>query len=88
MPFIDYPPHELMPHKLSKEETLNPHSVIYAFFDYAHLPQVREMLWEWLKITAVGNWQSLSTEERADVLYFYEQLEKLVEAAHLIHKKM
>ncbi len=63
-------------------------AVIDDFFSYAHLPQVRELLWEWLKTTVTGNYnKSLSRRERADLLYFYEQLTKLTEAVHLLHKR-
>jgi hypothetical protein len=88
MSLTDYPAHEWMPRNLSKEEIQNPYGVIYAFFDYANLPRIRQMLWEWLKITINENWHTLSNEQRADALYFYEKLEKLVEAAHLIHRNV
>jgi hypothetical protein len=88
MSLTNYPDHEWMPHKLSKEETQDPYGVVYTFFDYAHLPQVRQMLWEWLKITVNENWHSLSIDQRADAFYFYEMLEKLIEAAHLIHRNV
>jgi hypothetical protein len=86
MSLIDYSAHDLIPRKLTKEETQDPYSVISSFFDYAHLPHIREMLWNWLKTTVTENWHTLSGKERSDALYFYEKLEKLVEAVHLINK--
>ena len=83
----DFPEWELQPRKLSSEEVKNPELVIHQFFDYAHLPEVRSHLWDWLKSTVSGDFNSLSRQERSSLLYFFEQLEKLVEAAHLIHQQ-
>ena len=75
------------PTKLSEEEIKDPYLVIFRFFDYAGLPSVREHLWEWLKITVSGTFSThmLSRGQRYDMIYLYEHIEKLVEAAHLIH---
>jgi hypothetical protein len=87
MSLQDYASHELMPRKLTEEEHKNPLLVIEGFFDYAHLPQVREMLWEILKTLVTGNYSTLSQNEQANLFYFLEQLERLVEASHLIRQK-
>lgn len=72
---------------LSKEEMANPYLVIDELFDFAHLPDVQELLWEWLKVTVTGNFhKTLSSSERASIITLYEKLEKLVEAAHVMHK--
>jgi hypothetical protein len=87
MSIHEYPPAELEPRKLSKEEIEDPYQVIYELFDYAHLPQIRESIWEWLKATTSGNYHKLSVSERGNLLYLYEKIEKLIEAAHIIHNK-
>jgi hypothetical protein len=88
MPLSDYPAWELEPRKLSAEQIADPMQVIHEFFNVGHLPQVRDMLWELLKITVTGNYAyGLTRREKTDLIYFYEQLEKIVEAAHLLHKK-
>ena len=88
MSIHDYPSWELKPRKLSKEEIENPQQIIHHFFDYAYLPQVRELFWELIKTTVTGNFNhSLTDGERSNIFYFLEQLEKLIEAAHLIHLK-
>ena len=62
---------------------------VHAFFNYANLPQAKEYLWTWLKATVAGTYsKDLDRTERADLLYFYEQLEKLIEAAHLLHESI
>ncbi len=86
MSLHDYPHWELKPRKLNSEERENPKQVIDEFFSYAHLPQVRELLWELLKTAITGSYcHNLTRQEREGIIYFYEQLEKLIEAAHLFH---
>lgn len=88
MSLTDYPAWELRPRKLSAEEIEDPFMVIHNFFSTGHLPQIREMLWELMKATVTGSFCSaLTRRERADMVYFYEQLEKIVEAIHLLHQK-
>jgi hypothetical protein len=87
MPLQDYPSRELEPRKLSREEVEDPLLVISDFFTYAHLPEIREQLWEMLKTTVTGGYcHVLNRRERADLVHFYEKLEKLIEAAHLLHR--
>ena len=87
MPITDFPPTEFVPQRLTKEEIERPHMVIDNLFDFAHLPQVREMLWELLKVMVSGTWSSLDSTTRSDILYFFEKLGKVVEAIHIIHKQ-
>lgn len=56
MSIQDYPTAELESRKLSKEEIANPYEVIDELFSYGHLPQLREALWEWLKLTVSGSY--------------------------------
>lgn len=88
MSLSDYPSWELKPRKLSRQERENPQQVISDFFHYAHLPQVREMFGNLVKTTVTGSYNdALTSDERTSLFYFMEQLEKLIEAAHLIHQK-
>lgn len=77
------------PAKLSEEEIYDPYLVFNRFFDYADLPAVREYLWDWLKVTVSGTFSThmLTRGQRYDMVYLYEHIEKLVEAAHLIHMR-
>ena len=86
MPLPEFPSRDFEPRKLNPEQVANPMLVVHALFDFAHLPQLREMLWDLLRAVVTGSYSSLSQDEKNDILYFYEQLEKLVEAAHLLHK--
>jgi hypothetical protein len=87
MALQDYPPSELQPRQLSREQTEDPMLVIQDFFEYDQLPEIRQQLWDMLKTAATGNYcKTLSRRERSDLFYFYEQLVKLVEAAHLLYR--
>jgi hypothetical protein len=85
MPLQDYPYWELKPRKMNREEMENPMLVIHDFFSYSHLPAIREQLWELLRTTVSGNFcKSLTRRERSDMLFFYEKLEKVIEAIHVL----
>lgn len=74
------------PSPLSQTEIADPQLVIDDLFDFAHLPDIRELMWEWLKVTVAGTYQKeLSSSERSAILSLYEHLTRLVEAAHVIH---
>lgn len=74
------------PYSLSKEEMENPYLVIDEIFDFAHLPDAKEILWEWMKTTVTGNFhKSLNAREREAILVLYEKLDRLLEAAYLLH---
>lgn len=87
MSIQDYPAAELEPRKLSKEEIANPYEVIGELFSYGNLPQLREALWEWLKLTVSGSYHHESRRDRANMLHLYEKMEKLIEAVHIIHQR-
>ena len=78
----------ILPQKLTPKEIANPHQVIYDLFDFAHLPRIRELLWEFFKTTVIGNYtHDLHRRERELLVTIYEKIEKLVEAAHIINEK-
>jgi hypothetical protein len=75
---------------LSEEEVADPLSVITSFFSFAHLPEVKEMLWLSLKTNVTGSFphgDTLNPRDRYDIVLLYEQLTRLVEAAHLLNEK-
>ena len=82
----EYPEWEMQPRLLNKEEVTDPGIVLDEVFDYAHLPEWRSLLWEWLKITVSGTYNTESAEyDRSSILYMYKKLQKLIEAAHLMY---
>jgi hypothetical protein len=86
MSIQEYSPGELEPRKLSKEEMGNPYEVVDELFSYGHLSQLREALWEWLKLTVSGSYHHESRRDRANLLHLYEKLKRLREAAHIIYQ--
>ncbi|MEP7258525.1 MAG: hypothetical protein ABI687_09055 [Flavitalea sp.] len=78
---------DMAPRKLSLEEIEEPEKVIAAFYDYARLPQVRDCLWEGFKTMVSGTYPRLKTRERYQLIHFFEQVERLVEATHIIHAR-
>lgn len=88
MTLDDYFPWELKPRLLSEEEMEHPVRVIHEFFSTQHLPEARKQLWELLKVVFIGNYaRTLNRSERYNLIHFYEQIEKLVEAVHVIAVK-
>lgn len=61
---------EMKPRKLSVEEIEEPEKVITAFFEFAHLPQVRWYLWEMMKTMVTGTFSDLQRAERSSLLCF------------------
>lgn len=86
MPLESYHPCELHPRELTADQISNPLLVLSEFFDFAHLPQHRQELKQLVEIVVTGSYSRLSIEERGDVIYYFRLFEKLIEAAHLIHK--
>lgn len=78
---------ESAPRKLSAEEMENPEKVIEEFYDYARLPQVRAYLWGSFKAMISGGYPRLKYREKYNLIYFYEQIERLVEATHILHAR-
>ncbi len=87
MTMPDHEAWEMKTRKLTLEEIENPEKVIEDFFQYAQLPQVRWIMWEGVKTLVTGNFAHLKTRERASLIYFYEQVEKLIEGVHVMHGK-
>jgi hypothetical protein len=87
MTMPDHEAWEMKPRKLTPEEIENPEKVVEDFFQYAQLPEVRWIMWEGVKTMVTGNFANLKTRERTSLIYFYEQVEKLIEGVHVMHRK-
>jgi hypothetical protein len=73
--------------RLTKEEQQEPGAVLTCFFENYHLKDLRELLWEWL-LTALGTDNSTYAKgrQRSNLIFLYEKLESLTEAAYLLHQ--
>jgi hypothetical protein len=82
-----YPEWDMYSRLLTNKEHADPNLVLEELFDFAHLPEWRNILWDWLKITVSGSYNTETTtpSERASILFVYEKLQRLIEASHLIH---
>lgn len=78
---------ELKPRKLTIEELERPETVLDAFFQYAPMPETRKMIWDGIKVMVTGSFHRLPTTEQCNLIYFFEQLEKLVEGVNVLHTR-
>ncbi len=78
--WMDYPAH------LSEEELINPYLAVKQFFKAYTVEQYREFLNEWLE-TALSASPPDETLEACDIIYVYENLQKLYEAAWIIRQR-
>jgi hypothetical protein len=73
---------------LSETEADNPAQVLLDFFEFVHLHQAKEMLEDIKQSILAKRFLHLNyTREEDDLNYFFEKLEKLIEAAHLLKAK-
>ena len=78
--WIDYPVH------LSSVECINPYRFIREFFKTYSIEQYRNFLYEWLETGLSVNAVDESMEA-CDIIYFYENMQKLYEAAWIIRQR-
>ena len=75
------------PLRLTPAQTENPNLALTDFFQCYHLKDVREIMWQWVTEAVSGpNNHSNDHHERNNYLFFYEKIEKLVEAAWIINR--
>jgi len=72
--------------RLTPPERENPNLAFQDIFNYANLTDQKEMLWEWFTI-AITSSNAKRKITRENLIFCYEQMEKLVEAAHLINER-
>jgi hypothetical protein len=76
--YNNHPQWHNQPLRLSKKDIHNPHRVFEDFFDNYHLQDVRHITWKWLA--------AVISSPGSDI-FFYEKIEKLIEAALVIHRR-
>ncbi len=74
------------PQLLSCAELINPYMAIQQCFDVYTINQYRAFLYEWLE-TGLSNHAADETLEPSDIIYFYEHMQKLYEAAWIIRQR-
>lgn len=73
------------PLRLTTKEMLNPKEVVMSFYSSFDLEDIRQLLWQMTSTTICLDDETLGLCIRRDqVLAFYEELERAIEAMHLI----
>lgn len=74
--------------RLNKDEAPTPLQVISDFCDTYHLPETKDILWEWVT-NALSKSPSIydTGKERSNLLFFYEKMKALVEAVYMIDEQ-
>ncbi|MBL7740337.1 MAG: hypothetical protein JNK14_14065 [Chitinophagaceae bacterium] len=68
--------------------TADPHQVIERFFDFARLPEIKQMLRDVLETMINKNYaHPADSIQHDDMIYFFEKLEQLTEAAYRLHMR-
>ena len=80
-----YKNYEVAPRELTEEEIINPQLVLGEFFDNYHLPEARELHWDFLTSLVIGDYHNQDISTKLGFALFYKQLGRLIEAAHLIY---
>lgn len=83
-----HPQLDNQPLRLTEEERQDPYIVLEDFFSNFHLQDMREVLWDWLVAAMSSESCQYNTGfARSNLVFVYEKIELLVEAAYGIHKR-
>lgn len=83
----DHPDFEQFLHYLNEQESANPKLVIDEFFNFSSLQESKLLLWEWLRILTGADFDELETCDQDQLLRFFVNLEKLVEASYMVNSE-
>ena len=74
--------------RLTEEQRIDPMLVINEFFECYQLNDIRDTFWKWL-VEVLTSSGSISTGaiERGNNIFFYEQIELLIEACYILRKQ-
>ena len=79
---------EKLPLRLNEEEKKDFFAVVDDFFSCFHLHEVEEMLWDWLMVAITSDNDTYdSGTERSNLIFFWQKLEGIVQATHVIQQK-
>lgn len=83
----EHPEWENRPMRLNEDERKDPHGVLEDFFSCFHLQDVRAILWDWLVAALSSESSAYDTGyARSNLFFVYDKFEKLIEAAHGLHR--
>lgn len=79
---------ENQPIHLSDEQKQNLYAVLEDFFSCFHLQDARRFLWDWLVAALASETCTYNTGyARSNLVFVYEKMQLLIEAAHEINKR-
>jgi hypothetical protein len=86
--FQDYPAFYNQPIRLSAEEKAKPLEVLREFFEICHLSEPRQLLWNMVETALKADYTLYDqAEERSRLLWFYRELEMVLEAGLLLSQQ-
>jgi hypothetical protein len=72
--------------EMKNPDKINPYVILWEFCDFDSLPEMKKLFRECCKVSLSGKY-SWKEKSPGNLLFFYEQLERLVEACFLIYIK-
>jgi hypothetical protein len=85
---LNRPDWDNQPIRLSDEEKKDLYSVLEDFFSCFHLQDARETMYDWLVAALSSDCGTYNTGfARSNLIFVYEKLELLIEAAHGLLRK-
>jgi hypothetical protein len=85
---LNRPDWDNQPIRLNEEEKKDLYLVLDDFFSCFHLQDAREMLYDWLVAALSSECGTYSTGyARSNLIFVYEKIELLIEAAHGLQRK-
>lgn len=84
-PFQNHPAFYNQPIRLAPEEQQDPRTVLQEFLSECPLAECRQLLWQMVEIALQADHTLYDgAEERHRLLWFYQQVEKVLEAGWLL----
>lgn len=76
------------PIRLTEKQLHEPERILKEFFSWYHLDDFRELLWEWMQVAMTAENSVYETsKERSNLMFFYRNIELLVEAAYVLRQE-
>ena len=76
------------PGRLSGEDKANLLSIIHDFFENRTLYEIKKTLWEMVETALIADYTRYDkADQRHHLLWFYRELETMVEASQLLYQK-
>ena len=65
----------------------DPYKTLNDIFLYQSEAEYQRELWKWISLTVSGTYHEQPPTERSDILFLYEKMTELVQAAHAIRQE-